>query len=201
MPALTRPLCPHRPPAAQAKGCRPCKLFARKYKTAAALYRDALFLEIFGDESKDTRVRTLSLFFFFPRCLLESFAKKKLNKLLRCNSRFASSQCARRSHWWWKGRPGSSRRRGHRSCLCPASTSLVFSCSCSLQKLMIEMGIKVTPTFVIYRGGERVHSHGGVNEGNLHKAVQVCVAANELLSVRAAWGPDLEGHVYTAAGW
>ena len=46
-----------RPPAAQAKGCRPCKLFARKYKTAAALYSDAVFLEIFGDETKDTRVR------------------------------------------------------------------------------------------------------------------------------------------------
>ena len=51
---------------------------------------------------------------------------------------------------------------------------------------MISMAVKVTPTFVLYRGGERVHSHGGVNEGNLHKAIQVRGAARRGTACRAA---------------
>lgn len=78
----------------KAKGCRPCKLFGRKYARAADLYSNAVFLELFGDESKDTRA------------------------------------------------------------------------------LMVKMGIRVTPTFVLYRDGQRVHSHGGVNEKNFHSAIQ-----------------------------
>ncbi|GAB4816320.1 hypothetical protein N2152v2_003366 [Parachlorella kessleri] len=85
----------------KAKGCRPCKLFARKYARAADMYRDTVFLELFGDESKDTRA------------------------------------------------------------------------------LMVKMGIKVTPTFVLYRDGEKVHSHGGVNERNLHRAIQAHLLESE----------------------
>lgn len=29
--------------------------------------------------------------------------------------------------------------------------------------------VKVTPTFALFRGGEKVHSHGGINETNLHR--------------------------------
>lgn len=40
---------------AKARGCRPCKMFSRKYARIADAYKDVLFLEIIGDESKDTR--------------------------------------------------------------------------------------------------------------------------------------------------
>jgi hypothetical protein len=66
-------------------------MFGRKYARAAQQYTDAVFLEIFGDETKDTR------------------------------------------------------------------------------QMMIDMSIKVTPTFVLFRGCEKVHSHGGINETNLHR--------------------------------
>lgn len=29
--------------------------------------------------------------------------------------------------------------------------------------------VKVTPTFIIFRNGEKVHQHGGINETNLHR--------------------------------
>ena len=34
--------------------------------------------------------------------------------------------------------------------------------------------VRVTPTFLIFRNGERVHSHGGVNETNLHRVRSSC---------------------------
>ncbi|PSC74643.1 thioredoxin [Micractinium conductrix] len=37
--------------------------------------------------------------------------------------------------------------------------------------MMIENKVRVTPTFLIFRNGERVHSHGGVNETNLHRYI------------------------------
>ncbi|EFN51580.1 hypothetical protein CHLNCDRAFT_140076 [Chlorella variabilis] len=77
----------------KATHCRPCKLFARKYAAAAAQYSDALFTEIYGDETKATR------------------------------------------------------------------------------QMMIDMKVRVTPTFAIFRGGEKVHSHGGINETNLHRYI------------------------------
>lgn len=39
----------------KAKGCRPCKAFGRKYARFAQQYSDAVFLEVFGDETPDTR--------------------------------------------------------------------------------------------------------------------------------------------------
>jgi hypothetical protein len=48
---------------------------------------------------------------------------------------------------------------------------------------MISMKVKVTPTFVLFRNGESVHSHGGVNERNLHRAVQA-----HLLETEAGYG-------------
>lgn len=29
--------------------------------------------------------------------------------------------------------------------------------------------VKVTPSFIIFRNGEKVHQHGGINETNLHR--------------------------------
>lgn len=78
----------------KAKSCRPCKAFTHKYKLIADRYADALFYEIYGDETKDTR------------------------------------------------------------------------------QMMIRMGVRVTPFFVLYRNGEKVHAHGGVNEDCLHRAIQ-----------------------------
>lgn len=46
---------------------------------------------------------------------------------------------------------------------------------CLCKQMMIRMGVKVTPYFALYRNGERVHGHGGVNEANLHKAIQAHV--------------------------
>lgn len=43
--------------------------------------------------------------------------------------------------------------------------------------MMVKMAVKVTPYFALYRNGEKVHGHGGVNEGNLHKAIQAQVCA------------------------
>ena len=43
---------------------------------------------------------------------------------------------------------------------------------CSLQKLMISMKVRVTPTFKLFRESECVHSHGGINEGTLRSAIE-----------------------------
>ena len=43
-----------RPPALQ--GCRPCKMFSRKYQRMAEQFQECIFLDIVGDESTDTRV-------------------------------------------------------------------------------------------------------------------------------------------------
>ena len=44
------------PPALQ--GCRPCKMFSRKYQRMAEQFQECIFLDIVGDESTDTRVST-----------------------------------------------------------------------------------------------------------------------------------------------
>ena len=40
----------------KAQGCRPCKMFTRKFQRMSEQYQDAIFLDIMGDETKDTRV-------------------------------------------------------------------------------------------------------------------------------------------------
>jgi len=40
----------------KAKYCRPCKVFAKKYLRFAEEFSDVLFLEIVGDENKQTRL-------------------------------------------------------------------------------------------------------------------------------------------------
>lgn len=45
----------------KAKGCRPCKAFQKKYSRLAEAYPDAAFLEIFGDETKETRSWMISM--------------------------------------------------------------------------------------------------------------------------------------------
>lgn len=39
----------------KSKTCRPCKTFMKKYMAVAQRYQDVLLLQIFGDESADTR--------------------------------------------------------------------------------------------------------------------------------------------------
>ena len=46
---------------AKSAGCRPCKAFARKYQRIAALYPDAVFTVITGDESKETRAMMMAM--------------------------------------------------------------------------------------------------------------------------------------------
>mmetsp|Transcript_748 Transcript_748/g.2282 ORF Transcript_748/g.2282 Transcript_748/m.2282 type:complete len:260 (-) Transcript_748:789-1568(-) len=47
----------------KAHSCRPCKMFMRKYQRIAQQYRDrnVTFLEIFGDDSKETRQLMISM--------------------------------------------------------------------------------------------------------------------------------------------
>lgn len=86
---------------AKAKGCRPCRAFAKNYHAAAEHYVDSVFVEVFGDETPDTRA------------------------------------------------------------------------------MMKEMQVRVTPTFVMYRNGEKMHSHGGINQKNFHSAIQEQLKAGE----------------------
>ena len=41
----------------------------------------------------------------------------------------------------------------------------------ALQKMMIERQVKVTPTFMLFRNHELIHTVSGINEGNLRTAV------------------------------
>ena len=48
-----------------------------------------------------------------------------------------------------------------------------------LQKLMIQMGVRATPTFRLYREGECVKTHVGIDETKLRNAVKECLKKNE----------------------
>lgn len=43
---------------------------------------------------------------------------------------------------------------------------------CALQKMMIERQVKVTPTFMLFRNSDLVHTVSGINESNLRAAVE-----------------------------
>ena len=45
--------------------------------------------------------------------------------------------------------------------------------------MMKELKIRVTPTFVLFRDGENVHQHGGINQKNFHSAIQEQLSAEE----------------------
>lgn len=45
----------------KAQGCRPCKMFGRKFQRLAEQFEDAIFLDIMGDETNDTRVSARGL--------------------------------------------------------------------------------------------------------------------------------------------
>lgn len=56
----------------KAQGCRPCKMFGRKFQRLAEQFGDAIFLDIMGDETNDTRrlmmkldVRATPTFFLY----------------------------------------------------------------------------------------------------------------------------------------
>lgn len=77
----------------KAQGCRPCKMFSRKFQRMSEQYQDAIFLDIMGDETKDTR------------------------------------------------------------------------------KLMINLDVRATPTFFLYRDGRLGQTLTGINENNLRNAI------------------------------
>ncbi|KAK9804758.1 hypothetical protein WJX72_003645 [[Myrmecia] bisecta] len=39
----------------KAMACRPCKMFSRKYQRMAGAFQDCVFVDILGDESRETR--------------------------------------------------------------------------------------------------------------------------------------------------
>ncbi|KAL4419546.1 hypothetical protein ABPG77_006877 [Micractinium sp. CCAP 211/92] len=62
------------------------------------------------------------------------------------------------------------------------------------RSMMIENKVKVTPTFIIYRGGQKVHSHGGINETNLHRYISKYLQPGE-----AGYGTFVEPEEAAAA--
>jgi hypothetical protein len=46
---------------AKARSCRPCKAFSRKYSAVAARFPEAVFLAIYGDDSKESRQMMIAL--------------------------------------------------------------------------------------------------------------------------------------------
>ena len=54
----------------------------------------------------------------------------------------------------------------------PQTVALTQVVCRALQKMMIAMAIKVTPTFMLYRNGEVIHTVSGINETNLRTAVE-----------------------------
>jgi hypothetical protein len=46
---------------AKARSCRPCKAFSRKFAALAAKFPEVAFLEIYGDDSRETRQMMISL--------------------------------------------------------------------------------------------------------------------------------------------
>eukprot|EP00891_Asterochloris_glomerata_P003776 jgi/Astpho2/3776/fgenesh1_pg.00061_%23_1_t len=83
------------------QGCRPCKMFSRKYQRMAEQFQECIFLDIVGDESTDTR------------------------------------------------------------------------------RMMISNNIKVTPTFIIFRGEKSLATLTGINENNLRNAITDNMRADE----------------------
>lgn len=110
-------------------------------------YSDGVFLEILGDETKATRQMMINWCvvghtrFGANPSLLQRCAHCLLLLVARCRCRRLHNRLA------WQ--------------LTPALPSA--ACSVCRRK------VRVTPTFVIFRDGEKVHSHGGINETNLHR--------------------------------
>lgn len=48
-----------------------------------------------------------------------------------------------------------------------------------LQKLMIQMGIRSTPTFRLYHQGECVKTHVGIDDQKLRAALDTCLGRSE----------------------
>ena len=172
----------------KAKCCRPCKMFARKYSKIADYYSDALFFDIYGDESKETRqvggccwLRLLlggwgggwscGGWGVWPggcgvRCGLSGEVVGGVDR--RDTIALAPALEAGLAHAAPPPHPTKSRASDMRTL--PHAPPL---------QMMIRTGVKVTPFFALYRNGERVHGHGGVNEANLHKAIQANLLTGE----------------------
>ena len=46
------------------------------------------------------------------------------------------------------------------------------SVTCAVQNMMIERQVRVTPTFLLFRSSEVVHTVSGINETNLRAAIE-----------------------------
>ena len=50
----------------------------------------------------------------------------------------------------------------------------VYEKTMSVQKLMIQLGIRATPTFKFFYQGECIHTHTGIDEAKLRAAIETC---------------------------
>jgi hypothetical protein len=129
------------------------QMFARKYQRIAAEHAEegAVFLEILGDESADTRVSYSSFH-------LLAFVPKEDILVHLCHA-FGFDCC-------------KTAGIGYPCSRLPEYCVADMCCVLVLQKLMISMQIRVTPTFCLYRNKEQVKTVTGVNVENLQNAVK-----------------------------
>ncbi len=112
--------------------CSNLQMFTRKFHRLAEAYPDVTFLEVYGDETKDLRVRILG--------------HTVPDSVVFCSPLGAWSMCPASRFW-----------TGKVTVMLLLSVKLSGPAS-SLQKLMISMEIRVTPNFRLYRNGELVRS-------------------------------------------
>ena len=122
----------------KAQGCRPCKMFGRKFQRLAEQFGDAIFLDIMGDETNDTRVSAGGL---------QGFCTERLFMM--------HSACA------------ACPEAGVSLSLCSRMCTKI---SC-MQRLMMKLDVRATPTFFLYRDKRLGQTLTGINENNLRNAI------------------------------
>jgi len=146
------------------------QMFTRKFERLAASYSDAVFCEILGDENNDTRVRrTLS------RSCMSGLLVWQHGRKARTVQAGASPARSQSPHPFALVRLRQAWQR--QGCTQPGTLARLTRLPRGAQRMMMELQVKVTPTFMLFRGrteaGEpaRVHSLTGISEANLRRAV------------------------------
>lgn len=123
--------------------CSRLQMFTRKFHRLAEAYPDVTFLEVYGDETKDLRVRILG--------------HTVHDSVVFCSPLGAWSMC-----------PASRSWTGKVTVVVSVLSVNLSGPASSLQKLMISMEIRVTPNFRLYRNGELVRSRPLLHAQQLH---------------------------------
>jgi hypothetical protein len=146
------------------------QMFTRKFERLAASYSDAVFCEILGDENNDTRVRRTPVCCCISGLLVWQQGSKA--RAVQAGARPAQSQSPH--HLCFGTRVAGLALPSLQPVWDPCEADAAAG---GAQRMMMELQVKVTPTFMLFRGrteaGEpaRVHSLTGINEANLRRAV------------------------------